>query len=80
MDNKEKKEVLEIDKIYKNLEYEKREYLVNIVKENRQLAIRLPQDAVNFLHIDPKTNKFKFVLDEKEQTLKGELFKDEKEK
>ena len=80
MEDKEKKEVLEIDEIYKNLEYEKREYLVNIVKENRQLAIRLPQEVVNFLNINPKINKFKFILDEKEKTLKGELSKNEKER
>ena len=56
--------------------------VVNIVSDGKQLSVRIPQKFVDTLQIDPKKNKFEFVLevppvkDEKPVELKGRLIHD----
>ncbi len=73
----EKQEAKEIFKIFKDIKYKKEEFTVKIVNENRQLAVRLPQKVVEYLNISPNKYNFKFILNEKERTLQGELIKSE---
>ncbi len=56
--------------------------IVNIIRERRQLSIRLPSELTDRFEINPEKDSFEFIVieDNESKSLQGRLLKNAKKK